>query len=45
VITQSGLFSYIDIYVGLATSGVLALISIALTRIRPKIGSTHFPPW
>ena len=45
VITQSRLFSYIDIYFGLATLGVVALISIAVTRIRPKLGSIHFHPW
>jgi len=45
VITQSRLFSYIDIYFGLAALGVVALISIAITRIRPKLGSIHFHPW
>jgi MFS transporter, DHA2 family, multidrug resistance protein len=45
VITQSRLFSYIDIYFGLAAIGVVALISIAITRIRPKLGSIHFHPW
>jgi MFS transporter, DHA2 family, multidrug resistance protein len=45
VITQSRLFSYIDIYFGLATLGVVALISIAVTRIRSKLGPQHFHPW
>jgi MFS transporter, DHA2 family, multidrug resistance protein len=45
VITQSRLFSYIDIYFGLATLGVVALVSIAVTRIRSKLGSIHFYPW
>jgi DHA2 family multidrug resistance protein len=45
VITQSRLFSYIDIYFGLATLGVVALISIAVTKIRSKTGSHHFLPW
>ena len=45
VITQSRLFSYIDIYFGLAMLGVVALISIAITRIRPKLGAIHFHPW
>src|ERR1700735_1269878 len=45
VITQSRLLSYIDIYFGLATLGVVALISIAVTRIRPKLGSILFHPW
>jgi MFS transporter, DHA2 family, multidrug resistance protein len=44
VITQSRLFSYIDIYFGLATLGVVALISIAVTRIRSKLGPQHFHP-
>ena len=45
VITQSRLFSYIDIYFGLAILGVIALISIAISRIRPKIGPHRFLPW
>jgi MFS transporter, DHA2 family, multidrug resistance protein len=46
VITQSRLLSYIDIYFGLATLGVIALISIAVTRIKHKLGpTTHFHPW
>jgi MFS transporter, DHA2 family, multidrug resistance protein len=45
VITQSRLFSYIDIYFGLAALGVVALISIAVTRTRPKLGPIHFHPW
>src|SRR5271156_2886204 len=45
VITQSRLFSYIDIYFGLATLGVVALISIAITRIKLKRGPTQFHPW
>jgi DHA2 family multidrug resistance protein len=45
VVTQSRLFSYIDIYFGLATLGVVALISIAFTGIRSKLGSIHFHPW
>jgi MFS transporter, DHA2 family, multidrug resistance protein len=45
VITQSRLFSYIDIYFGLATLGVVGLISMAVTRIRPKIGQHRFLPW
>ena len=45
VITQSRLFSYIDIYFGLATLGVVALISIAVTRIKLKRVPTHFHPW
>ncbi len=45
VITQSRLFSYIDIYFGLATLGVVALISIAVTQIRSKAGPHHFLPW
>jgi len=45
VITQSRLLSYIDIYFGLATLGVVALISIAVTKIKPKLGQHHFHPW
>src|SRR5271170_6637916 len=45
VITQSRLFSYIDIYFGLATLGVVALISIAVTQIKSKLGPRHFHPW
>jgi MFS transporter, DHA2 family, multidrug resistance protein len=45
VITQSRLFSYIDIYFGLAALGVVALISIAVTQIRSKTGPHHFLPW
>ncbi len=45
VITQSRLLSYIDIYFGLATLGVVALISIAVTNTKPKLGQHHFHPW
>jgi MFS family permease len=45
VITQSRLLSYIDVYFGLATLGVVALISIAITKIRPKLGPHQFHPW
>jgi DHA2 family multidrug resistance protein len=45
VITQSRLFSYIDIYFGLAALGVVALISIAVARVKLKRGPTHFHPW
>ena len=45
VITQSRLFSYIDIYFGLAMLGVVALISIAVSQIKPKLGAHHFLPW
>ncbi len=45
VITQSRLFSYIDIYFGLAMLGVVALISIGISRIKPKPGPHHFLPW
>jgi DHA2 family multidrug resistance protein len=45
VITQSRLLSYIDIYFGLAVLGVVALISIAFTRIRHKLAPHRFHPW
>ena len=45
VITQSRLLSYIDISFGLAALGVVALISVAFTRIKRKLGPHHFQPW
>jgi DHA2 family multidrug resistance protein len=45
VITQSRLLSYIDIYLGLAVLAAVALISLALTQIKPKLGPIHFHPW
>jgi MFS transporter, DHA2 family, multidrug resistance protein len=45
VITQSRLLSYIDIYFGLAALGVVALISVAVTRIKRKLGPHYFQPW
>ncbi len=46
VITQSRLFSYIDIYFGLAMLGVVALISIGITRSKFKRSPFHhFHPW
>ena len=45
VITQSRLLSYIDIYFGLAALGVVALISVAVTRIKRKLSPHHFQPW
>jgi DHA2 family multidrug resistance protein len=45
VITQSRLLSYIDIYFGLATLGVVALFSIAFTKVKAKLGQHHFHPW
>ncbi|HEX4002329.1 MAG TPA: MFS transporter [Candidatus Acidoferrales bacterium] len=45
VITQSRLLSYIDIYFGLAVLAVVALLSLALGRIRHKTGRHHFLPW
>src|SRR6202522_2653875 len=45
VITQARLFSYIDVSFGLAVIGVVALISIAVSRIKIKGGPIHFHPW
>jgi hypothetical protein len=45
VITQARLLSYIDVYFLLATLGVIALILIAVTKIKPKLGQHHFQPW
>ncbi|MGD0403773.1 MAG: MFS transporter [Candidatus Acidiferrales bacterium] len=42
VITQSRLLSYIDIYFGLAVLAAVALISLAVSRIKPKPGPQHF---
>ena len=45
VITQSRLFSYIDVYFGLGVLGVVALASVAFSRIRIKRGPISFHPW
>ncbi len=45
VITQARLFSYIDVSFGLAVIGVVALISLAVSRIKLKSGPIHFHPW
>jgi len=45
VITQSRLLSYIDIYFGLAVIAGIALILLAATRIKNKLGPFHFHPW
>jgi MFS transporter, DHA2 family, multidrug resistance protein len=45
VVTQSRLLSYIDIYFGLAVLAVVALISLAVTRIKSKLGPHHFHLW
>jgi hypothetical protein len=29
----------------LATLGVVALISVAITKTKPKLGQHHFHPW
>jgi MFS transporter, DHA2 family, multidrug resistance protein len=42
VITQSRLLSYIDIYFGLAVLAGLALIMLAVTRIKGKVGPAGF---
>jgi DHA2 family multidrug resistance protein len=44
VITQSRLLSYIDIYFGLAALAVLALISLGVAQIKPKLGPSGFHP-
>jgi hypothetical protein len=43
-ITQSCLLSYIDICFGMATLGVIALISAAVTRTKPKFGQHPLSP-
>jgi len=45
VITQSRLLSYIDIYFGIAAIALVALILLAVGRIKPKVGAHHFLPW
>jgi MFS transporter, DHA2 family, multidrug resistance protein len=45
IITQSRLLSYIDIYFGLAVLALVALISLAIARIKPKAGLHHFFSW
>ena len=45
VITQSRLLSYIDIYFGLVVLALVALISVAVTKTKPKLGHHHFHPW
>lgn len=45
VITQSRLLSYIDIYFGLAVLAAMALVSLAVTRIKPKLGPQNFHSW
>jgi DHA2 family multidrug resistance protein len=45
VIVQSRLLSYIDIYLVLAALGVMALILLALTKIKNKIIQAHFHTW
>jgi MFS transporter, DHA2 family, multidrug resistance protein len=45
VITQSKLLSYIDIYFGLAVLAGIALVLLAVTRIRSKLGPHHFHAW
>ena len=45
VITQSRLLSYIDIYFGLATLAGLALILLAVTRVKNRAVPNHFHLW
>jgi DHA2 family multidrug resistance protein len=43
VITQSRLLSYIDIYFGLAVLAAVALVSLAVTRVKPKLAPPNTP--
>jgi hypothetical protein len=45
VITQSRLLSYIDIYLGLAVLSGLAVVLLALARLRPGTDATHLHFW
>jgi MFS transporter, DHA2 family, multidrug resistance protein len=45
VVIQSRLLSYIDIYVGLASLGVIGLILLAVSRFKAKLGIHFFHCW
>jgi hypothetical protein len=45
VITQSRLLSYVDNYFGLALLAVVALIIIAFSNLKARLGRHHFLPW
>jgi MFS transporter, DHA2 family, multidrug resistance protein len=45
VITQSRLLSYVDNYFGLAMLAALALIIVAVSSIKTRLGRHHFLPW
>ncbi len=45
VITQSRLLSYVDNYFGLAVMAALALIIIAFSNLKSRLGRHHFLPW
>ncbi|MFZ3217606.1 MAG: MFS transporter [Candidatus Acidiferrales bacterium] len=45
VITQSRLLSYIDIYIGLGAISLVALILVAVTGLKNKLGPHHFLAW
>ena len=45
VITQSRLLSYVDNYFGLAVLAAVALLIVAVSKLRSKLGPHHFLPW
>ncbi len=45
VVTQSRLLSYIDIYLGLAVLSGLAVVLLAMARLRPGTGIPHWHLW
>jgi DHA2 family multidrug resistance protein len=45
VITQSRLLSYVDNYFGLAVLAAVALLIIAVSKLKSKLGPHHFLPW
>ncbi|HXP68074.1 MAG TPA: MFS transporter [Candidatus Dormibacteraeota bacterium] len=45
VITQSRLLSYVDNYFGLALLAAVALIIIAFSNLKARLGRHHFLPW
>jgi DHA2 family multidrug resistance protein len=45
VITQSRLLSYVDNYFGLAVLAAVALLIVAVSKLRSELGPHHFLPW
>jgi DHA2 family multidrug resistance protein len=45
IITQSRLLSYIDIYLGLAVLSGVAVVLLAMARLRPSTDLMHWHLW